>query len=111
MNIFLSWLELLSDAPFQSSHGFWSSALGLFISGSICVCSAVNVLHPDIDDDLFDRCWYSTLSVLMLIAFLIGLSPTQQPNHVVKVLLIMLCIKYWVMLIQKLYMKHKVHRE
>lgn len=89
INDFLHWLGWYADNAFPGVGTFWSQPLGLLISFLMCVISGLNVLHPGIDDGLFDRLYYSALSILFLIAFLIGLSP-ENPHYLVKTLLIML---------------------
>lgn len=103
MNSILTFLGFYTDNSFPHVDGFWATPCGLVVSASMCICATINVIHPDIEDDLFDRIWYSLLAVLMLIAFLIGLSPENDPHHVVKTLLMLLFVKLWYQTIQKLF--------
>lgn len=107
MNTILTIIGFQSVSQTCNPDLFWETTFGLIVSGSICFCAAVNVLHPDIDDDLFDRVWYSCLAILMLVALLIGLSPDAHPRHIFQTLVLMMFFKYWFMLFQKLHLHKK----
>lgn len=75
---------------------FWSSWIGLFISFSIFICSAVNILHPGIDDGLLDRLYFVCAGVVAFIAFITGLDPhTQNPHNISKTLLLLMAFRLW----------------
>lgn len=85
------WFDLAVQGGEQIS--FWSTPLGIAISGVVFVCSMANVLHPGVDDNILDRAYYSIMSVLFLIALIIGI--TNEPSKdLVKWMLIALAVRF-----------------
>lgn len=100
---FYEWAGFANDHLASGIVDFWSCPIGLFITGSISLCAGINIFHPGIDDNLFDRIWYSILSLLMLVAFLLGVNPHTSPRHIVQTLMYLLCIRFWATVIRKHY--------
>lgn len=83
-----------SEGALSNINAFWSTPAGLLISGSIFACCSFNVMHKSVDDDVFDRIWYSIVAVLMLIALIVGLNPETISKHIIQTLLLLLWIKF-----------------
>lgn len=88
LNDFLTWAGLYTD------ENFWSTPLGLFSTYSMFVCCAVNIFHPGIDDNLFDRVFYSAAAVIVLCAFTLGLHPEQDPKNVMQTFWLLLWVRF-----------------
>lgn len=72
---------------------FWSTPAGLFITGLMFICSCVNIWYKGIDDNLFDRVFYSAMALTTLCAFLLGLDPSQHPHNIMQTLLYLFCVR------------------
>jgi steroid 5-alpha reductase family enzyme len=94
LNNFFSLVGLHDGSPIVLTNEFWNTPLGIVVSASICVCSAFNVLHKSVDDDLFDRVWYSAVAIIMFIATLVGLNPETQPKHIIQTLLFLVWVRF-----------------
>lgn len=97
---FLTLIGLHDSSPFVLTNEFWSTTFGIIVSATICLSSAFNVLHKSVDDDLFDRVWYSVVSVLMFIAVMVGLNPDTQPKHIIQTLLFLVWVRFIVSSVQ-----------
>lgn len=89
----MEWVGFYNDNTFMDGPTFWSTPAGLFITSSIAISATLNIIHPGIDDNLFDRIWYSILALLMLVAVILGLNPHTEPHHIIQTLMILLCIR------------------
>lgn len=101
LDTFLAWAGFYTDNAFPHVDGFWSTPAGISASGIICLCSAINIFHPGIDDNIFDRIWYSLVSLLMLCAFIGGLEPGYDPHNIIKTLLLFLTIRFMATVVVK----------
>ena len=73
---------------------FWSTNLGLITSATIFICACINIWHPGIDDNWFDRIWYSLVAITVLCAFLVGIDPTTNPTNIAKTLFVLLAFRF-----------------
>lgn len=109
VNMAIDWAGFYTDNAFPQVDCFWSEPIGLFVSFSIFVCSALNIFHPGIDDNLFDRVWYTILSIVMFCAFVGGLRDGYEPHNIIKTLVILLSVRCIASVVQRHYhwVKHK----
>lgn len=107
LNEFLAWAGFYKVNAFPHVDGFWSTPAGITASFIIWSCAAVNVFHPGIDDNLFDRVWYSCVSLLMFCAFIGGLTPGYDPHHLIKTLLFLLTIRFLASVVQRILRYHR----
>lgn len=106
----LTWAGFYKDNAFPHVDGFWSTPAGISASFIIWVCAAINVFHPGIDDNWFDRVWYSCVSLLMFCAFIGGIAPNYDPHNLIKTLLLLLTCRFLASVIQRMYRYHKTGR-
>lgn len=94
LNNFLNMVGLHDGSTIVLANAFWNTPIGIIVSSTICLSAAFNVLHKSVDDDLFDRVWYSVVSVLMFIAVLVGINPDTQPRHIIQTLLFLVWVRF-----------------
>ena len=91
---FLELVGLHDGSTIVLTNEFWNTPLGILVSASICACSVFNILHKSVDDDLFDRVWYSAVAITTFIGVLAGLNPDTQPRHIIQTLLFLVWVRF-----------------
>lgn len=82
---------------------FWSTPVGLFITGTMFICSCINIWYKGIDDNLFDRVFYSLMALTMLCAFMLGVDPEAHPHNVIQTTLYLFCARFIASVVIKVY--------
>lgn len=88
---------------------FWASPMGLFVSVSIFICSVVNIISPNIDDNMFDRVWYSVTGVTMFAA-IVGAFSHDPVHSLTKSILLLMAIRFIASLFFRLHSYYKYGR-
>lgn len=101
INEILGWAGFFTDGAFPHVGGFWSTPVGILISITIFICSSINILHPGIDDNVFDRIWYSILALLTFCSAVGGMRPNYEPHNIVKTLVFLIAIRCVASVIQR----------
>lgn len=91
--VIVAWDKITSFTIFDGNT-FWSTPLGLFITATIFICACINIWHPGIHDNWFDRIWYSSVAITVLCAFLLGITGSPVSRNVVQALLLLLSFRF-----------------
>lgn len=89
----ISFLGFYTDNAFPQQDGFWSTPIGMVITGLLFIQSVYKMYSGRIETGFFSTLWHSLMSLVMLCAFVGGLTPHYNPHHIVQTMLMLMGIE------------------
>lgn len=95
----LTELGFFTDSTFPvMGISFWSTPIGLFMTAIMCISTFI-LIHKR--DGVFNTLYYSALSLVFFIAFMVGLDE-RNPHNIVKMLLTIFTLRFFLLAIKEL---------
>ncbi len=94
INNFASWFGWVTEASdcAMASTYFWSTPLGLIVSGSVVFSSFVRVSHRKGNQGFLDAIWHLCFGLTGAAGFIAGITEVH-PQHIVKSVLVLMAIR------------------
>lgn len=106
LNLIMNEMGFATNSSFVYQGDFWSQPMGLFLTGTMFVCSCINIWYKGIDDNLFDRIFYSLMAITMLCAFIVGFTD-GRPHNIIQTTLYLFCVRFVASIIIKVHRHRK----